>query len=226
MKPIQRPTSLVDTVVNQMQREITRGAWEIGSKIPSESELTEMLGVSRSSIREGVRSLVQLGLLETRQGDGTYVIADDATRVALSRAIDHADIREVIRVRRALDVLAAHEAAASRTESDIVRLKKHLVDRADAIARGDIDGFARHDVAFHLEVVRASGNRLLVGLYASFERSLHLSVADTLEVSRRVDPDNHGFHEALCDAIAEGQPDSAGKAALGVLERQEQTLNG
>ncbi len=111
MKQIAR-VSLVDTVVDRLREEIASGSWPVGSKIPTEARLIEELGVSRTSVREGVRSLVQLGLLETRQGDGTYVIADDETTVALQGVIDAADEAEVLAVRRALDVLAAREAAA------------------------------------------------------------------------------------------------------------------
>lgn len=224
MKQIQR-RSLVDTVVDQLKREITDRNWRIGDRIPSEAELTAVLGVSRPSVREGVRSLVQLGLLETRQGDGTYVVADDATQVALRRAIHAADSREVIRVRRALDVLAAHEAAVARTEADLARLTRHLDDRRNAIAASDVTGFTEADVAFHLAIADVSGNRLLGGIYASFDASLRESITDASCLASGNDPDQADQHERLLAAIVAGDPNAAEAAALGVLDQQERLLD-
>ncbi|UOQ59602.1 FadR family transcriptional regulator [Leucobacter rhizosphaerae] len=224
MRHIQR-RSLVDTVVDELKREIAQGNWSIGDRLPSEAELTEALGVSRTSVREGVRSLVQLGLLETRQGDGTYLIATDATQVALRRALHSADSREVIGVRRALDVLAAREAAACRVEGDIDTLAEHLRRRSEAIAANDTVAFAEADVAFHLGIADASGNRLLADIYASFDTSLRESVTDASCLASGTDPDRADQHEQLFRAIVAGDPDTAQAAALGVLDQQTRLLD-
>ena len=224
MQQIQR-RSLVDTVVDQLRASITDGTWSIGTRIPSEAELTAALGVSRPSVREGVRSLVQLGLLETRQGDGTYVIADDEAQVALRRALHTADSREVIRVRRALDALAAREAAAARTPEQLDALAAHLSARRTAIERADTAGFTEHDVAYHLAIAEASGNQLLSSIYASFDASLRESVADASCLSHGDDPDRADMHEALYRAIAGQDPEAAQTAALGVLDQQERLLD-
>lgn len=224
MRPIQK-RSLVDTVVDEIKREISEGNWGVGDRVPSEAELTAALGVSRPSVREAVRALVQIGLLETRQGDGTYVIATDPTEAALRRALDSADSHEVIRVRRALDALAASEAARSRSEADVARLTQLLAVRRDAIEAVDTEAFAEADVAFHLGIAGASGNRLLAGIYASFDGSLRESVTDASCLAHGTDPDRADMHVALLRAIAAQDPDAAQHAALGVLEQQEQLLN-
>ncbi|MBL3688262.1 FadR family transcriptional regulator [Leucobacter zeae] len=224
MQQIQR-RSLVDTAVEQMRLQVTGGAWAVGARIPSESELTTMLGVSRPSVREAVRSLVQLGLLETRQGDGTYVVADDATQVALRRAIGAADTREVIRVRRALDVLAGREAAENRSAADLQELADLLALRREAIAAVDIEAFTEADVEFHLAVARASGNQLLSSLYASFDTSLRESITDASQLAKGADPDRADMHEALFRAISEGDVELAMSASLGVLDQQERLLD-
>jgi DNA-binding FadR family transcriptional regulator len=223
MKQVRR-RSLVDEVVDQIKAEISSGNWAIGHRIPSEYELIESLGVSRPSIREAVRALVQLGLLETRQGDGTYVIADDATQVALRRAIGIADSREVIVVRRALDGLAAELAALNRSESDVASLQQHLEGRQLAIRRGDPETFITHDVAFHVGIAIASGNTLLADLYASFDASLRTSVADNSCLSRGADPDQADLHNALYQAVVAHSPERAVAAALGLLDQQAQSM--
>lgn len=224
MRQIQR-RSLVDTVVDELKREISQGRWAVGDRIPSEAELTASLGVSRPSVREAVRSLVQLGLLETRQGDGTYVVATDPTQVALRRALRSADSIEVIRVRQALDALAAREAATARTPDDLSILLGHLEARRAAIAASDTRAFADADVAFHLEIARISGNRLLSDIYASFDGSIRESVTDASCIAKGADPDRADMHDSLYHAIAAGDPDTAQAAALGVLEQQERLLD-
>lgn len=223
MKQIAR-VSLVDTVVDRLRNEIVTGAWPVGTRIPTEAELVEALGVSRPSVREGVRALAQVGLLESRQGDGTYVIADNETAVALKHALHVADVREVLTVRRALDVVAAREAASRRTDDDLHRLHAALDGRRVAVAAEDVDTFIDHDVAFHIGIARASQNALLFELYSSFEDSLRDSVSRTnCFVTGTSDHDD--FHSAILTAIESGDGTAATLAALSVLDDSEQTLN-
>jgi DNA-binding FadR family transcriptional regulator len=224
MKPIER-RSLVDTVVSALQAQIATGEWDVDDRIPTELELVAQLGVSRSSVREGVRSLVQLGLLETRQGDGTYVVAKDPTQVALRRALGGADPREVMRVRQALDALAAREAARNRTDDDVAHLTSQLRARTAAAQKRDEVAFTRHDVAFHIGVVAASHNSLLAGIYASFDSSLHAAVLSNAPGSMAIDGTPEDSHERLLRAIAAGEPDDAGDAALAVVVRSEQLMD-
>jgi DNA-binding FadR family transcriptional regulator len=217
--------SLVDAVVNRLRDEIRTGSLPIGSKIPTEAKLVEMFGVSRPSVREAVRSLVQLGLLDTRQGDGTYVVAEDEMTVALGNAIGAADETEVLAVRRALDVLAAREAAHRRTQADLDALREALDGRRVAVAASDVGAFIDHDVAFHLGIARASKNVLLHDLYQSFETSLRDSVRRTNCMAVADDP--HGeFHDELFDAIERGDQFAATSAAMSVLDDHAGQVSG
>ncbi|GAA2900624.1 FadR/GntR family transcriptional regulator [Microbacterium esteraromaticum] len=221
VQPIQR-RSLVDTVVDRLQSEIASGAWPVGSRIPTEAELVAALGVSRPSVREGVRALAQLGLLETRQGDGTYVMASDPTEVALRRALHDADPGEVFAVRRALDALAAVQAAENGDSEILALMEASLSARQDAADRGDGDAFVEHDVAFHLYVVKASGNALLGGIYASFVTSLRNSITQRRMGSMALAESPDDQHEALFQAIRAGDGQAARDAALNIIERSEQ----
>ncbi len=220
VKPIQR-ISLVDTIVDRLQSEISSGNWPVGTRIPAESELTKVLGVSRPSLREAVRSIVQLGLLEIRQGDGTYVVASDASEVALRRMLSEADTREVLSVRRALDGLAARDAALNRTDAEVAALEGHLKKRREAVTREDLEAFVDHDVAFHIGIATASHNRLLAGIYASFDTSLRLSVGPNSCMSDNTDEVLDELHSRLMLAIKERDPEGAAAAALGLLDRSE-----
>ncbi|OFI39121.1 hypothetical protein BIU82_15900 [Arthrobacter sp. SW1] len=220
VKPIQR-MSLVDTIVDRLQTEISSGNWPVGKRIPAESELTKVLGVSRPSLREAVRSIVQLGLLEIRQGDGTYVVASDPSEVALRRMLNEADTREVLSVRRALDGLAARDAALNRTDAEVAELEAHFAKRREAIARDDHDAFVDHDVAFHVGIAVASHNRLLAAIYASFDTSLRFAVGPNNCMSDNTDAILDELHSKLLLAIKERDPDAAAAAALGLLDHSE-----
>ncbi|MFF0341520.1 FadR/GntR family transcriptional regulator [Kribbella sp. NPDC004875] len=216
MKKVER-VSLVESVGTQLREEITTGRWAVGERIPSETELVEQLGVSRASVREAVRGLVQAGLLATRQGDGTYVTASDATDVAIRRRLVTADHTDVVEVRRGLDIVAAGLAASRRTAADIKSLKKALADRATAGVAGDEAAFVANDVEFHLCVARASHNPVLIELYTSFARALAESVRDD-QCLQVFTTGQDTWHEALAAAIEAADPTTAAATTLSLLD--------
>lgn len=217
-------TSIVDVVVDRLRDEIRKGGWPVGSKIPTEAKLVEALGVSRPSVREAVRSLVQLGLLESRQGDGTYVVAEDETTVALQRVVDTADRDEVQLVRHTLEVLAAREAATNRSAADIDALRVALHGRRSAKARADLDAFIEHDVAFHIGVARASHNTLLLDFYSSFENAMRDPAHGALCMGVPEDA-CRDFHTDLFQAIQRGDHGAATRAAIYGLDVHERHLH-
>ncbi|MFB6960496.1 FadR/GntR family transcriptional regulator [Streptomyces sp. NPDC056309] len=215
MKKIER-VSLVEAASRQLRAQIESGRWEVGRRLPSEGELAERLGLSRVSIRAAVHGLAQMGLLTTRQGDGTYVAARDATDVAIRRRLDDAHDGDVLEVRRGLDILAAGLAATRRTQHDITALDDALARRAAAGTAGDEAAFVAADVDFHLHVARASHNELLVELYSTFTRAL----ADSIRDDRCLKVFTQGrdtWHNTLATAIAEGDADKATTASLALL---------
>ncbi|MGN9841713.1 FadR/GntR family transcriptional regulator [Nonomuraea sp. H19] len=213
-------TSLVDAAIDELRREIARGAWPVGTKIPSESRLAESLGMSRLSVREAVRVLAHAGLLHTRQGDGTYVIAIDESKVALRRRLDTAAAMDIIDVRRGLDLVAARLAAGRRTEEELGALRETLARRDAAGRAGDLDGFADADVDFHVLVADAAHNALLADLYRSMSDALRDSVRDQEQAA--LDPDSS--HEDLLRAIEDGDPARAVAVSVAILDQQERHL--
>jgi len=212
MGAVQRK-SLVDGAIDYLREQIRSGAWPIGTRIPSETELTEELGVSRPSLREAVRALAHLGLLETRQGNGTFVIADNATEVALRRTLKHSDELEVQQVRSALDVLAARLAAERHTPEDMRRIRRTLAMRRNAADAENVEAFTNHDIEFHVAVAAASHNTLLLGVYTSFDASIRASVHTTLKHEITVHAHGVDYHTALADAIEARDVDLAGATA-------------
>src|SRR3954464_2676134 len=127
-----RRAGLIEQVIEQLREQISAGTWAIGSRIPTESELPRLLGVGRNTVREAVQSLVHAGLLERRQGSGTYVLSRSELAVTMGRQIADARQRDVVEVRRALEVEAARLAARRRTPVDSSALRERRDERAAA----------------------------------------------------------------------------------------------
>ncbi|BBZ26625.1 GntR family transcriptional regulator [Mycolicibacterium madagascariense] len=208
-----RRSGLVDQVIEQVRASVTSGEWPIGHRIPNEAVLVEALGVGRNTVREAVRALAHAGLLDVRQGDGTYVRATSEVSGALRRLCG-AELRDVLQVRRALEVEGARLAAAHRTETDLAELRSLLDRRDDWLRAGDDDEFARADTAFHLATVRSSHNAILVELYRGLIEAITASVAATHETT--VDTVDH---RELLAHIASGDVDAAGTAAGELIDR-------
>ncbi|MEQ0558889.1 FadR/GntR family transcriptional regulator [Amycolatopsis sp. NEAU-NG30] len=212
-----RRAGLVDQVIEQLRTAVTQGEWPIGERIPTEAELVEQLGVGRNTVREAVRALAHTGLLEVRQGDGTYVRATSEVSGAIRRLCG-SELREVLQVRRTLEVEGARLAAASRTEEEVAELRALLARREADLRDGRWEDFARTDAEFHLTVVRAGHNGLLTELYRGLTEVITASVAATSSITPGVDFVPEIGHEGLADAIADGDPDRAAAEACGFLD--------
>jgi len=110
---------MIDTAVEELRGRIETEQWPVGTRIPPEPALVDLLGVGRNTVREAVQSLVHAGLLERRQGSGTYVLSRSELAVTMGRQIADARQRDVVEVRRALEVEAARLAALRRTPDEV-----------------------------------------------------------------------------------------------------------
>jgi DNA-binding FadR family transcriptional regulator len=206
--------SLVDQVIDQLKEQISSGSWQMHAKIPTETMLAEHLGVGRNTVREAVRALTHAGLLECRQGDGTYVRATSELSGAMARRLRTAEHIEILEVRRAFEVEAARLAATRRTDKDIALIEAALAEREKAWANGDPDTFVDNDLAFHVTVVEATHNRVLIDLYLDFSAALRASIAaagGSLE-------QNYIPHEAIVRAIVAGDAAAAERAGHACME--------
>jgi DNA-binding FadR family transcriptional regulator len=208
-----RRSGLVDQVIDQLRGSVVSGEWPVGTRIPNEAVLAESLGVGRNTVREAVRALAHAGLLEVRQGDGTYVRATSEVSGALRRLCG-AELRDVLQVRRGLEVEGARLAAANRTEDDLADLRSLLARRREHQRAGRTDDFARADAEFHLAIVRSSHNVILTELYRGLMEAVTASVATTIESP--VEVLDHGV---LLEHVAAGDVQQAGSTAGELLDR-------
>jgi DNA-binding FadR family transcriptional regulator len=208
-----RRAGLVEQVIGQLRESVLAEEWPVGSRIPTEPELAAQLGVGRNTVREAVRALAHGGILEVRQGDGTYVRATSEVSGALRRLCG-SELREVLQVRRCLEVEGARLAAAVRTDDEVAALRE-LLARRDALELGaDRDAFVRGDAALHFAVVRASHNAVLTELHRGLTEVVTASVATT---SATHEP-REIRHSGLVEAIAARDVERAGREAGGFLD--------
>lgn len=216
-----RRTGLVDQVIGQLRESVLSGEWPVGTRIPTEPALAAELGVGRNTVREAVRALAHGGILEVRQGDGTYVRATSEVSGALRRLCG-SELREVLEVRRCLEVEGARLAAAARTDDEAAALRALLTRRDELELGDDRDAFVRADAALHFAVVRASHNGVLTELYRGLTEVVAASVATTSDTHER----RHIRHGGLVDAIAAGDVERAGREAGGFLDELIDELPG
>ncbi|XVQ11715.1 FadR/GntR family transcriptional regulator [Spirillospora sp. CA-255316] len=205
--------STVDAVLDQLQAQVSGGGWRVGQRIPGEHELAARLGVSRPAVREAIRALSHVGVLEVRRGDGTYVRSSADPRPLLRR-MARATLRDVFEVQLAYDVQAARLAARRRTPDDLDRLAVLLAARDEAT---DAEAFGDADARFHSAVVEAARNPLLIEAHRFFLDRLRDSMA-TLRLDQEVPEAGPAAHRAVLDAVAAQDPEAAARAAAAVVE--------
>jgi GntR family transcriptional regulator, transcriptional repressor for pyruvate dehydrogenase complex len=223
-----RAVSVTEDAIARIRERIASGVWGPGAKLPREADLAADLGLSRSSLREAVRALSLVRVLEVRQGDGTYVsslepdlLLGHPTRFA-APLLRGRTVLELFEVRRLLEPAAAGLAALRIGEEDKAALKREL-DRMHA-AGDRVEHLVEADAAFHDVIARAAGNGVLRSLLESLStrtvraRIWH-GVADreALELAR-------AEHHRIYDALVEGDPDLARAATAMHIASNEHWL--
>jgi DNA-binding FadR family transcriptional regulator len=210
-----RRAGLIEQVIEQLRGQITAGVWRIGDRIPTEAELAQLTGTSRNTVREAVQALVHAGLLERRQGSGTYVLANSELAGAVSRRVAGAHTQHVLEVRRTLEVGAARLAAERRTDEDVVQMRTLLTQRNQALASGRVDEALTLDVALHRAIGQAAHNPVLTDLYENFLAALQESVRTNYYANGGMADTEH---LDLVDAIAARDVESAAVEAACYLD--------
>lgn len=204
--------SLVDQIIGQLHTAIESGEWPIGSRIPTEAELVDQFGVGRNTVREGIRALTHAGLLEARQGDGTYVRASNELDAAILRRLRRSSMVEVLEVRNSIERDGAWIAATRRTPQDLQAIRARMDAQIALIGTGTPDEIVDADLAFHRSIIAAAHNGVALDLYSSFMDALReavlIATAPYTAESVRLDE-----HLALYRAIEQGDGALAEKAA-------------
>jgi len=177
-----------------------------GDRLPSERTLAETLGVSRASVREAMKALTNLGVLQTRHGSGT-VIADTSASLLTSSLeflilFDRPSALELYEARELMEVFLVRRAAEHRTKEDVESLR-------DALAGlGDRDGYGVANARFHGAIAAAAKHRVVERMMASLEHAIRAAVEATRLVV--TDPEaSYEVHAQIVQAIADRNGDAA-----------------
>lgn len=214
-QPVQS-TKLVDDVVQQIQQHISAGTILPGDKLPPEPELMQLFHVGRSTIREAVRVLVSAGLLEKKQGFGTYLKSKPIIQEPLAQRLQRAELIEVFEARKMIDIEISRLAALRHDDSDLANMRKHLDTRKMALQQNDRELYATADVDFHMAIAIASKNAVLIDLYRTFTHVLSNAMSTLNLNNSSHDPQSHQ-HEQVYEAIKNGDSDQAAKWVLSML---------
>ena len=194
--------AITDEVISRFKDLIHQGVLTPGCKLPSERELVEVLGVSRPTLRQALKALQFLGIIRSRQGDGSYL--EESTSEILKAPLDFAIAmkgrgqQDLMETRLTIEVKVAALAAERRTSKDLENLRRSL--NGMRVSSGVPDAWCAHDIEFHARIVEAAKNAVMAGV---FEMLSHLLLASRLETVRQL-TDYEGSwrsHEAILDAI-------------------------
>lgn len=209
--------SLVDAAIEQLRDQIAAGTWPVDSRIPTEHELAEQLQVGRNTVREAVRVLCHTGMLQARQGEGTFVVSTTDPS-ALLRGTQRAGMRNVLEVRVALETDAARLAARRHTTEDLDRMRAALEAEQRTLRQGgDVEDAIDHDLRFHQALVESAHNPSLTELYRYFSSSVRSAMV-AASGDQEMPPAAPDTHLALIDAVAGGDPDVAETACRTMLD--------
>ncbi len=202
------------------------GEVSVGDKLPPERQFAEEFSVGRSAVREALKSLSLLGLVEIRQGDGTYVASHASNLlpkvVEWGLMLGHQRTMETVEARQHIEVLMAGLAATRRDEITVQRLGE-LVATMEASVENP-EALVEADVAFHMELARAANNRVLSNILSSLQSLLHAWISRVIDEK----PENARLtiteHRRILEAIAAGHEEAAKAAMSAHLSRARRRL--
>ena len=181
LKPI-KLKSIPDQIFEQIRELIFKGEFQPGKQIPTERDFATTMEVSRSSVRNAINKLVTIGLLEHRQGKGTFVASPENQQgnpLAAVMATEDATLDDLLEVRLGLECNAAELAALRATEQDILSIGKTVKEMVEDLKTSDRI-WTESDAAFHMSIAYATKNPVLIHLMRNFYDFLFISIKKML----------------------------------------------
>jgi GntR family transcriptional repressor for pyruvate dehydrogenase complex len=220
-----------DAVAASLERRILEGSLKSGDRLPPERELATEFGVSRPSLREAIQKLASKGMVQSRQGGGTYVTnALEATFFDPWQDMmgSHPNLREdMLEFRRMLEGQAAEWAAERATDADLTRLGQRFAALNATFTNENMDQRSEADIAFHQAVGEAAHNALLGHLSSALLRLMHDNIRLNLGELKTVPAAGallKSQHAAIYEAIAGRKPQAARAAAETHIDFVRETL--
>lgn len=201
--------NVAQNVYTQLREMIFAGEWTSGQRIPSENALSEQFGVSRPTIRQAIQKLDALGLVTTKPGEGTFVceksLGPHLQQIMPAVCLEDNNIYQVIQYRLIMEPECAALAAIKPNEADIRELwNQYNLMTAPGV---DIDSCVEHDIAFHNQLVRMTGNAILLQVQQILQDVLRRTITD---LTREFTNDSGiKYHKLILEAIQRRDSEAA-----------------
>ncbi|MCP4114861.1 MAG: FadR family transcriptional regulator [Desulfobacteraceae bacterium] len=214
-----------EAIVQQIQELISQGRLSVGDKLPPERTLAKRFKVSRNSVRQAVQALAEKNLVESRQGDGTYICGKDNAHFvdSLARAIgaEKSRLKEILEFRQCLEPQIARLAASAISQAQLNRLKIIVCDQERKLLANQEDD--RLDQEFHSLLARASGNTVMQEVFTALTNLLNESRSEFLQSNTRRKVSITG-HLKIIDGLENRNPAMARQAMEEHIMDVEQTV--
>ncbi len=208
MMPIEK-ISIANQVFDQIKNSILSGEWNPGTKLPSENELTQLFSVSRVPIREALKMLKILGLIETKQGEGTFVRQVSPENFMNSLfpllVLDKKNMHDVLEYRQIIEVANAGLAAMNADEEDIERLELSLkkIEKSNQ----STEELSADDLEFHLNIALATKNNLIIAvtrIISDIFLEYYKRIVNVMGIQKAIK-----YHTEIFEAIRDQNPELA-----------------
>ncbi len=207
--------SLVELAVERMRERILQGDWQIGQRLPTEPVLAVELGISRNTVREAMRVLAFSGLVEIRQGDGSYLrTAQDPLQAV--QAMSRCSPEHARETRHILEAEAIGLAALRRTDADLQALRDALAVSAGHF-HGDVAAYVACDLVFHQRLVDAAHNPALSELYRYFSGVVAAALQHNMTTVPRCQA-TFDLHGQILEAIEQRDAEQAKRLSRTLIE--------
>ena len=210
-----RRMAITDEVMSRFKDLIVRGVLTPGCKLPSERELAEVLGVSRPTLRQALKAMQVLGIIRSRQGDGSYLeeTTSDILKVPLefSIALKGSVKHDLFETRQTIEVALATLAAERRTEQDLENMRQALARMK--LSTGLPDQWCEHEFRFHTHIVEAAKNSVMASIVEMLSHMLAQSRKETVRLLTDYDA-SFRTHERVFEEIEEANPAGAAEAMV------------
>ena len=201
IKSIKRK-SVSEEVFDQIKDNIVKGVWKEAEKIPSENELCKIFNVSRVSVRSAIQKLQAVGILTTNQGQGSFVSTSMSGNILNGFIpllnINTEEFRDILEFREALEFKSIDLAVDRATEADLSKIGDALENMIKH--RENYKGFTRFDYEFHLNIVKASKNKIFISIMQSYKSIFinYLEEMNKVYQTKDMSLENHkNIYEAL-----------------------------
>jgi len=216
LRAIPKKTSIVEDVIKEISNYILEGIIDgtikKGDRIPTERELSERLGIGRSTLREAIKVIAMMGLLEVRTGQGTFVTEGNsdfyAAPLAWGIIIAEKSIAELVEARLLLEGEAVYLATIRASEQELQAIENSMIAMREASEGGDISAFMKEDLAFHISIANAAHNAVILQTLKAIRNLLEMWIEKVL-VNMSAVKLTLAEHEVVYRGIVSKDPDSA-----------------